>query len=54
METAHYVCNGDCKQVSAEPQVCESNFCNKKGEELKICGCENGTHNEGSGTNNKE
>jgi len=53
METAHYVCDGDCKHVSFEPKVCEADFCNKKGEELKICGCEDRIHSE-EGTKNKE
>lgn len=44
----HYVCKGDCKTVSEEPGVCQADFCNKKGEELKVCGCEDGSHGEGA------
>jgi len=40
----HYVCQGDCKAVSDKEGVCEAEFCNRKGEELKICGCEDGSH----------
>lgn len=45
--TTHYVCEGDCKHEQQIPGICESDFCNKKGEELKICGCEDGTHSAG-------
>ena len=41
---SHYVCTGDCKNVSDDPGVCQSDFCNKSGEELAICGCEDGEH----------
>lgn len=40
----HYVCKGDCKNVSDNPGICEADFCNHKGEELEICGCEDGSH----------
>ncbi len=46
---SHYVCVGDCKHVSEEPGICQADFCNKKGEELKICGCEDGAHKEEQG-----
>ena len=41
---SHYVCKGDCKNVSEVEGVCQSDFCNKTGEELAICGCEDGSH----------
>ncbi len=40
----HYVCTGDCKHTADAPGVCQSDFCNKNGEELKVCGCEDGSH----------
>ncbi len=42
----HYVCKGDCNTVSDDAGVCVSDICNKKGEDLEICGCEDGTHAE--------
>lgn len=47
MNPNHYVCEGECKSVSENPGVCQADFCNKKGEELAICGCEDGTHTKG-------
>jgi hypothetical protein len=41
---SHYVCKGECKTVSDKEGVCEADFCNKKGEELEVCGCEDGEH----------
>lgn len=46
MESKHFVCAGNCKTVSEESGICESDFCNKSGEDLKICGCEDGGHSE--------
>jgi hypothetical protein len=43
---SHYVCKGDCKTVADIAGVCQSDICSKKGEELEICGCEDGTHAE--------
>jgi len=43
---SHYVCKGDCKTVTDSAGVCQADFCNKKGEDLEICGCEDGTHAE--------
>ena len=43
---SHYVCQGDCKTVSDNPGVCQSDFCNKSGEDLAICGCGGNEHNE--------
>lgn len=48
MHETHFVCRGDCKTVSENPGICKADFCNKKGEELTICGCEDGSHAEGS------
>ncbi len=41
---SHFVCTGDCKAVSEQEGICQSDFCNKQGEELAICGCEDGEH----------
>ena len=41
---SHFVCTGDCKAVSEQEGICQSDFCNKQGEELAICGCEDGVH----------
>ena len=41
---SHFVCTGDCKSISEEQGICQSDFCNKKGEDLAICGCEDGEH----------
>ncbi len=41
---SHFVCTGDCKVVSEQEGICQSDFCNKQGEELAICGCEDGEH----------
>jgi hypothetical protein len=40
----HFICEGDCKHVSENAGICQADFCNKKGEELRICGCEDGNH----------
>lgn len=45
---SHYVCKGECKSVSDKVGVCESDFCNKKGEDLEVCGCEDGEHADSS------
>ena len=48
---SHYVCkDGSCGAVKDGPGLCESDFCNKKGEELMICGCEDGEHKAGEHT----
>jgi len=44
MNKNHFTCVGDCKSVSDVPGICQADFCNKKGEELMICGCEDGAH----------
>ncbi len=41
---SHFVCEGDCKGVADQAGICQSDFCNKKGEDLIICGCEDGEH----------
>ena len=43
--SVHYVCKGDnCSTVKNDSGMCESDFCNAKGEDLMICGCEDGKH----------
>lgn len=49
---SHYVCTGDCKNVSDVAGVCQSDFCNKAGEELAICGCEDGEHTDAKPSEN--
>ena len=40
----HYVCKGDCEGESKTPGVCEADLCDKKGESLIACECDDGLH----------
>ncbi len=40
----HYICTGGCKGESPVAKVCEADVCAKKGEEMQLCGCEDGKH----------
>ncbi len=40
----HYICPGDCEGVSEKPGVCQAENCEKHGEALEECSCQNGAH----------
>lgn len=42
----HYICTGECKGETDDETVgtCQAESCNKFGEPLKPCNCENGRH----------
>ena len=42
----HYVCTGGCEGESSNPGVCQMEDCEKEGESLTLCNCEDGTHKE--------
>ncbi len=42
----HYVCTGDCGNQSDKPGVCHTADCNREGEALVACSCEDGLHEE--------
>jgi hypothetical protein len=41
----HYKCSGTCQGSSEKPGVCEAQDCDKFGEALEECNCQDGTHN---------
>lgn len=43
---AHYVCNGQCKGVSMNPNGCQTPDCEKKGQPMSECNCTDGQHSE--------
>jgi hypothetical protein len=42
----HFVCDGGCQGVAADPGVCMMSSCPKHGLPLKECNCEDGKHEE--------
>jgi hypothetical protein len=42
----HYVCTGGCDGESSNPGVCQTEDCEKEGEALTPCNCEDGAHEE--------
>ncbi|MDO8619731.1 MAG: hypothetical protein Q7R64_00080 [bacterium] len=42
----HFVCTGGCDGESSTPGVCQSEGCEKEGEPLTACSCEDGLHEE--------
>ena len=40
----HYVCTGSCKGESKFQGVCQTESCDKEGEKLTPCHCEDGKH----------
>lgn len=42
----HYVCTGDCKGVSNELGICETESCPRYHEPFVPCNCLDGTHEE--------
>ena len=35
----HYICKGECKNVSEKPGVCEASDCSQPGHPLITCNC---------------
>ncbi len=42
----HFVCTGGCDGESSVPGVCQAEGCEKEGEQLTPCACEDGLHEE--------
>lgn len=42
----HYVCVGSCKAVSDHPKACETPECTHKGQDMVLCSCLDGNHDE--------
>ena len=42
----HYICNGGCDGESSVVGVCQAEGCEKEGEPLTPCNCEDGSHEE--------
>lgn len=42
----HFVCTGGCDGEASVPGVCQSEGCEKEGEPLTSCVCEDGLHEE--------
>lgn len=40
----HYICTGGCGGEASTPGVCETEECQKEGETLTPCDCEDGAH----------
>jgi len=40
----HYICTGGCGGVSETPGSCQAEDCQKHGEALTSCNCEDGKH----------
>lgn len=44
MELKHYICSGNCKGISQNPGICQSQNCDKYNQELSECLCGDGLH----------
>ena len=51
--TAHYVCES-CEGVSDVPKACSTEGCDKNGESLKECKCDNSEHLEKAAQSKKQ
>lgn len=40
----HYICSGGCMGESSNPGLCQASTCQKYGQELEVCECEDGHH----------
>ncbi|MFA6354282.1 MAG: hypothetical protein WCX12_01195 [Candidatus Paceibacterota bacterium] len=40
----HYICPGGCEGVSEKQGVCQAKDCERNGEALEECDCQNGAH----------
>jgi len=42
----HFVCTGDCAAEASKAGVCQTEGCDREGETLTECNCEDGIHDE--------
>ena len=44
----HFICTGSCHGEAAETGICQSEFCEKEGQNLLECNCTDGLHEKAS------
>lgn len=42
----HYICTGECHGESKNPGRCQAEDCNKHGQPLLVCDCEDWNHDD--------